>query len=217
MKSAIVIAALIVLTGGLAACDSGTVTQPRTELSAPGSTTMPEPGAQEPGTQEPGDPEPGNPEVSVTAVPPGQSPAVVPARGDKLVDPRPYQQQGDNFYFQSPTGNIMCGILTELSLGVGCQLARTNVIPAQLPDCTDAPDRKVAVHVAGGTAEFLCTSQGIFVGESVDGGSKGGGKVLNYGDTISILGTACTSTEQGMRCEVAGRGFFISADQQSLF
>ncbi|MGS2807893.1 hypothetical protein [Nocardia sp. MW-W600-9] len=50
----------------------------------------------------------------------------------------------------------------DASFGVGCQLATANVIPPQLPDCDDAPHRKVAVHTVGGTSEFLCNSQTIF-------------------------------------------------------
>ncbi|WP_307620348.1 DUF6636 domain-containing protein [Nocardia salmonicida] len=40
---------------------------------------------------------------------------------------------------------------------------------------------------------------------------------MNYGDTIIVRGAACTSTEQGVRCDVGGHGFFISADRQYLF
>ncbi|WP_446223805.1 DUF6636 domain-containing protein [Nocardia sp. IBHARD005] len=42
-------------------------------------------------------------------------------------------------------------------------------------------------------------------------------KTLNYGDTIIVRGAACTCTEQGVRCDVGGHGFFISADRQTLF
>ena len=48
----------------------------------------------------------------------------------------------------------------------------------------------LAVHVDGNKTEFLCTSQGIFVGEPVDGTSKGGGATLNYGDTLVVRGVA---------------------------
>lgn len=206
MRSAIVVAALIALSGGLAACDSSadgpvSITQPAgPPTTAPGTEPTVVPGFTDP-TPAPG---------------PGPSPTGLPSRDDATVDARDYQQR-DSYYFQSPTGNIMCGIISQSTLGVGCQLGHANVIPPQLPDCTDAPNRKVAVHVYGSKAEFLCTSQGIFVGEPVDGSRKGGGKILNYGDTIVVLGAACTSTQQGMRCDAGGHGFTISADSQTLF
>lgn len=151
-----------------------------------------------------------------TVAPGNAAPTDLPSRDAATVDARDYQQR-DNFYFQSPTGNILCGFVEEGTLGVGCQLADTRVIPPELPTCDNSPARKVAAHVYGGTAEFLCTSQGVFVGEPVDGTNKGGGRTLNYGDTVVVRGAACTSTEQGVRCDVGGHGFFISADRQYLF
>ncbi|MFD3747077.1 hypothetical protein [Nocardia sp. NPDC058633] len=204
MRSAFVSAVVVVLAGGLAACDGESspsrvpvTTQPADQGG--GSTIAPasnEPPAA-PGT--------------------GADRSDLPSRDDATVDARDYQQHGDNFYFQSPSGNIMCGFVEAESLGVGCQLADAKVIPADLPTCDNSPARKVAAHVAGGRSEFLCVNQGFFVGEPVDGTSKGGGKVLNYGDTVIVRSAACTSTEQGVRCDVGGRGFFIAADQQYLF
>ncbi|MGY0502539.1 DUF6636 domain-containing protein [Nocardia sp. FBN12] len=201
MRSAIVVAALVALAGGLAACDSdqGSAAQPA--VTQPAGSSAPTAEAE---------PTVG-PDVTVAPGPTG-----LPSRDDATVDARDYQQR-DNFYFQSPTGNIMCGILVDAPFGVGCQLSHADVIPPQLPNCSDAPDRKVAVHAAGGKSEFLCTSQGIFIGEPVDGTNKGGGATLHYGDTLVARGVACTSTEQGVRCDAAGHGFFIAADQQYLF
>ncbi|MFE6922700.1 DUF6636 domain-containing protein [Nocardia sp. NPDC057663] len=204
MRSAIAVAALVALAGGLAGCagDQGSGAQPTvTQPSAPSGT-----------------PPTGAPATGPAVVPAPTAPtgAPVPTREDATVDARDYQQR-DNYYFQSPTGNIMCGILADAPFGVGCQLARTNVIPPQLPNCDDAPDRKVAVHVVDGKSEFLCTSQGIFVGSPVDGTNKGGGATLHYGDTLVVRGVACTSTQQGVRCDAAGHGFTISADNQTLF
>ncbi|MFD4443231.1 DUF6636 domain-containing protein [Nocardia sp. NPDC058519] len=210
MRSAIMVAALVALAGGLAACDSSESPASSGPTQA-GGTSVRQSGA-------PGDEPTVVPGLDTTdpTPAPGPSPTGLPSRDDATVDARDYQQR-DSFYFQSPTGNIMCGIVSATTLGVGCQLGHANVIPPQLPDCTDAPDRKVAVHVYGGKAEFLCTSQGIFVGEPVDGTRKGGGKILNYGDTIIALGAACTSTPQGMRCDAGGHGFLISADSQTIF
>ncbi|MFJ2835745.1 DUF6636 domain-containing protein [Nocardia sp. MH4] len=207
MRSAIVVAALVASAGGLAACagDQGSTAQTTVTQSAV---------AQPSGTGAPDTPPVIVPSPA-TAVPTA-APTGLPSRDDATVDARDYQQR-DNFYFQSPTGNIMCGILADAPFGVGCQLAKANVIPPQLPNCDDAPDRKVAVHTVGGKTEFLCTSQGIFVGSPVDGTNKGGGATLHYGDTLVVRGVACTSSRQGVRCDAAGHGFTISADSQTTF
>ncbi|MEV0334752.1 DUF6636 domain-containing protein [Nocardia sp. NPDC050717] len=219
MRSVIVVAALVALAGGLAGCSGDQGSGPTTTVAAPGTTSPPTVAITLPSGTPPiivpspvstvpqQGPGPGNPDPE---------PEGLPSRDDATVDARDYQQR-ESYYFQSPTGNIMCGILADAPFGVGCQLAHANVIPPQLPDCTDAPNRKVAVHTVGGKSEFLCTSQGIFVGEPVDGTWKGGGAILNYGDTLVVRGVACTSSEQGIRCDAAGRGFTISADAQSLF
>ncbi|MFB7877240.1 DUF6636 domain-containing protein [Nocardia sp. NPDC056064] len=208
MRSAIAIAALMLTVGALTACASGDgepVVLPSTApvvTSAP--TTVP------PGT--------GPPTILPGTAAPTVAPGTpnLPTRDDATVDARAYQQR-DNYYFQSPTGNIMCGILADAPFGFGCQLAHADVIPPQLPGCTDSPDRKVAVHIDGNTREFLCTSQGIFVGSPVDGTSKGGGATLNYGDTLVVRGVACTSSDKGIRCTAADHGFFLSTTEQTLF
>ncbi|MFD5175834.1 hypothetical protein ACFWM1_08470 [Nocardia sp. NPDC058379] len=215
MRSAIVVAALVALAGGLAACagDQGSTAQ----TTPPSATTVIQPSAPEilPDIWVP------NPPSGQILVPNGSGstgpvPTGMPSRDDATVDARDYQQR-DSFYFQSPTGNIMCGILADAPFGVGCQLAHANVLPPELPDCVDAPNRKVAVHTYAGKSEFLCTSQGIFVGEPVDGTNKGGGATLHYGDTLVVRGVACTSSQQGIRCDAAGGGFTISADYQIAY
>ncbi|WP_405494278.1 DUF6636 domain-containing protein [Nocardia sp. NBC_00511] len=155
----------------------------------------------------------------------GSAPATAPGKGvpttttaaTTAVDARDYQQ-GDAFYFQSPTGNIMCGFINADSLGTGCQLEHASVVPASLPGCGTAANRAVAAEINGGTASFRCVSQGFYVGAPPNGQSgKGGGKVLAYGQTITVRGVACTSSQDGVRCDAAGHGFLIAADKQSLF
>ncbi|WP_280236453.1 DUF6636 domain-containing protein [Nocardia cyriacigeorgica] len=172
-----------------------------------------------PGTPEPappaiasGEPNPGQPPTG-EAVPP----TTLPSRDDATVDARDFQQ-GNHYYFQSPTGNIMCGFINEGELGTGCQLRTTQVVPPELTDCdTSREDRALAAQVVGGAARFMCVNQGFFVGSPTDGTRKGGGNVLEYGETIIVRGTACTSMPTGIRCDQAGHGFMIAADAQSLF
>ncbi|WP_256673550.1 DUF6636 domain-containing protein [Nocardia cyriacigeorgica] len=145
------------------------------------------------------------------------SETTLPSRDDATVDARDFQQ-GNYYYFQSPTGNIMCGFINEGELGTGCQLGTTAVVPPELADCdTSRADRAVAAQVLGGAARFMCVNQGFFVGSPTDGSRKGGGNVLEYGETIIVRGTACTSMPTGVRCDQAGHGFMIAADRQYLF
>lgn len=217
MRAVIMAAAVVALTGGLAACgtDQGssapsTVARPS---SAPdGGTT----GAQEPGGQEPTVvPELGS--APAPAAPPGEGSAPSAPTDGRFtpVGAAKFQLDGGH-YFQSPTGNIMCGILSTAPYGVGCQLRKADYITPKLPDCTDAPNRKVAVHLLEGKTEFLCTSQGIFVGIPQDG-SAAGGAVLNYGESLTVNGYTCSSSSQGVRCVGGSHGFAISADDQHTF
>ncbi|MEV0246660.1 hypothetical protein AB0H76_08745 [Nocardia sp. NPDC050712] len=148
------------------------------------------------------------------------SPTTLPSRDDATVDARDYKI-GDEFYFQSPSGNIKCGFTNNNTYGTGCQLKDAKVIPAELqPRCDNSPARKVAAYIKGAAAEFICLSQGVFVGfpeTTAPGFNEGGGKVLSYGDTIIVRGTACTSSAAGVRCDQGGHGFFIAGDQQYLF
>ncbi|MFD3705475.1 hypothetical protein ACFWUP_20235 [Nocardia sp. NPDC058658] len=213
MKSVVVAAVFVALTGVLTACngsiDQGastvTVAQPSGAPDVPGEfPDAPGESSDESGTALPSvEPEAGTPASGA------------PANGGFTgVDASKFQIDG-SYFFQSPTGNIMCGVLDKAPLGVGCQLRKAKFITPQLPNCTDAPDRKVATHLYEGKSELWCTSQGIFVGFPTDG--KAGGKVLNYGESLSVNGYTCTSSTQGVRCVAGGHGFAISADNQHIF
>lgn len=192
MKATVFALAVIATAGIVAGCDdgSGLPVSTSTEATTPAEVTT----------------EPSRSPVATT----------LPTRNDATVDARDFQQ-GDKFYFQSPTGNIMCGFINDNNFGTGCQLAKASVVPAELSGCGTQPDRAVAAVITGTTAKYLCLSQGVFVGQPLDGGTKGGGKVLEYGQTLIVRGTACTSMESGVRCDSGGHGFMIAADAQSLF
>ncbi|AYF78758.1 hypothetical protein D7D52_05675 [Nocardia yunnanensis] len=144
----------------------------------------------------------------------------MPNRDDVNVDARDFEQQG-HVYFQSPSKNIKCGIYVDNLHTVGCQLKNATVIPAGL-ECANNPAHEVAATVMNGQAQFVCLNQGVFVGPPTDGSTapgfhEGGGKVLEYGQTIGDRSVICESSSAGVRCSVDGHGFFIAADQQSLF
>ncbi|APB01730.1 hypothetical protein [Nocardia seriolae] len=137
-----------------------------------------------------------------------------------LDDARDYQSQ-NTYYFQSPSKNIKCGIYVDDIHTVGCQLKNATVIPAGL-SCANNPGHSVAAQVSGGNSQFICLNQGVYVGPPTDGSTapgfhEGGGKVLEYGQTIGVRGVICESMTSGVRCSTAGHGFFIAADAQSLF
>ncbi|MEU8899801.1 DUF6636 domain-containing protein [Nocardia sp. NPDC048505] len=213
MKSLVMTVATIAAAVGLTGCGSDAASTGTSPVTPPGGTTaQSESGA-------PGSPrEPAS--QPVPASNPPAAPTSLPSRDDATVDARDYQI-GDQFYFQSPSGNIKCGFINDNTFGTGCQLKDAKVIPAQLqPGCDNSPARKVAAYVHGTTAQFICLSQGVFVGipQNTGGGpGEGGGKILNYGETLIVRGTACTSLEAGVRCDQGGHGFFIAADQQYLF
>ncbi len=223
MKSVIVAATLVALTGVLTACtgsaDHGSspasVVQPSgvpVQSGAPG-TALPSaaPDAGTPDAGSPGREAPGSPAPAVAPV----TSSAAASGGFTTVDASRYQLDGGH-YFQSPTGNIMCGVLATAPYGVGCQLRKANIITPKLPNCTDAPNRKVAAHLYEGKSEFLCTSQGIFVGIPQDG-SAAGGAVLNYGESLTVNGYTCDSSSQGVRCRAGSHGFAISADDQHIY
>ena len=198
MRAFLTAAAAVLLVGGLAACSPD-----GTPASAPG-TTQPA-------------------QVTTTAVTapnsaPGSAPAqatTLPNRDDVNVDARDFMEQG-HYYFQSPSKNIMCGIYVDNLHTAGCQLRKATVLPAGL-DCANNPAHSVAAEIRGATPQFSCLNQGVFVGPPLDGSTEGGGKVLEYGQTIGVRGVICESMTSGVRCTVGDHGFLLAADAQSLF
>ncbi|MFD6156149.1 hypothetical protein ACFWF7_24440 [Nocardia sp. NPDC060256] len=205
MRALVLAIAAVAAVGALAGCSNdgkNTVTSAPSGAGTPASVAT----------------EASPPQRNPTAAPEtaGSAATKLPSRDDATVDARDYQSDG-KYYFQSPSGNILCGFIESDGIGTGCQLAHASVVPAALPDCGTRADREVAAQVIGGKGQFQCLSQGIFVGPPLDGGNRGGGKVLGYGQTIIVRGIACTSMTAGVRCDQGGHGFFIAADAQSLF
>lgn len=218
VRRVFVVAALVAAAVGLTACDSAVdqrgapVTTSAPSLHAITSDQQTAGPASAPAA---GAPVSGSAPAPVTASA-NASETSAPANGGFTdVDASKYQIDG-SYFFQSPSGNIKCGILASAPYGVGCQLAKATIVTPKLPNCTDAPDRKVAAHLYEGKSEFLCTSQGIFVGISPDG-SPAGGAVLNYGESLTANGYTCSSSSQGVRCVAGGHGFAIAAENQHIF
>lgn len=140
-----------------------------------------------------------------------------PAPGQ--VDPAQYRQQA-GYYFQTPSGAFRCAILDQPisdNARAGCQ-GPTRPAPAQYQECWANNDYASALAV-GTKAEPLCLNQGVFVGEPIDGGTQGGGRILPYGAMLTVGSFTCDSTEAGVTCtnDAAGTGFQISRESNRTF
>jgi hypothetical protein len=116
----------------------------------------------------------------------------------------------DVVFFQSPTGNIHCAIITGDDAGVRCDMrSLTPTYRTPPPDCDldwgssfeiGAQDRKGALACVGDTVQ---TPDSL---------------VLGYGKAISLGGFVCSSEKTGMTCTNAqGHGFTLSKAKQRLF
>ncbi|MGU3435871.1 DUF6636 domain-containing protein [Actinomycetes bacterium M1A6_2h] len=188
----------------LAACSSGSdsasTPPPTAAATSTGTVSAPPPAPTEdaPDTQ----PFTG---ASFTDIPPA------PTRDDVNVDARDFQQ-GDSYYFTSPSGNAFCAFRSFNAPGtdIGCQV-RYSVPGSTGRVCGNVANNTYGVQVLNsGTVEQICTNQGIFVSTEP--------RVLQYGDIIAVQGDSCRSTEAGIICySVAGTGFMISRDVNVTF
>ncbi|MCW4465857.1 hypothetical protein OK351_10105 [Glutamicibacter sp. MNS18] len=114
------------------------------------------------------------------------------------VDPTPFLSDSGNHYFTSPSGNLYCGILHDgTQLLAGCQALS---IVGNLPECDDPMvlSGPMISLVDDGTVGAGCTSEGVYVGEA--------GKVLGYGERITVGAIRCSSLEDGVTCEDLEKG-----------
>ncbi|WP_460728255.1 DUF6636 domain-containing protein [Nocardia heshunensis] len=200
MRAFLATAAALLLVGALSGCDPNTSTPGAAPTTQPAQVTQPAQGGTPPTT--------------------AAKTTTLPNRDDVNVDARDFEAQG-HYYFQSPSKNIKCGIYVDDLHTVGCQLKNATVIPAGL-DCANNPAHEVAASFQNGKPQFVCLNQGVFVGPPTDGSTapgnhEGGGKILEYGQTIGVRGVICESMTSGVRCTVDGHGFVIAAESQSLF
>ncbi|WP_378732193.1 hypothetical protein [Nocardia brasiliensis] len=135
------------------------------------------------------------------------------------VDPEQYRQQM-GYYFQSPTGSFLCAILDQPiddNAQVGCQ-GPTAPAPADLQDCWSKSPMASTLTV-GKRSGARCLNQGVFVGAPIDGGSRGGGRVLPYGGMLTVGPFTCDSAESGVTCtnNTTGAGFKIARETNRTF
>ncbi|WP_194835937.1 hypothetical protein [Nocardia sp. XZ_19_369] len=135
------------------------------------------------------------------------------------VDPAQYRQQM-GYYFQSPSGSFLCAILDQPiddNAQVGCQ-GPTTPAPAEFTECWSKNPQGSTLTV-GKRSGARCLNQGVFVGAPIDGGSRGGGRVLPYGGVLTVGAFTCDSAENGVTCtnDTTGAGFTIARESNRTF
>lgn len=112
--------------------------------------------------------------------------------------------------FQSPTGNIHCGIY-EWDGGAEARCDLLEVVPSYTTppaDCDLEWGGSFAVGTIGKGA-LAC------VGDTV---LDWGNAVLPYGEAVSVGGISCVSAQTGVTCTNAeGHGFSVAKARQRLF
>lgn len=110
------------------------------------------------------------------------------------------------YVFTSPSENLACGIDPAGSSGsyAGCHALST---VANLPECDDPDSNGPWVHISAetGTVEAACQREGVFFESSA--------QVLDYGQTLEVEGTSCTSAEEGVSCSRGAEAFRASRAQ----
>lgn len=116
----------------------------------------------------------------------------------------------DYIAFQSPTGNIHCGLYRGAQLAsVRCDLRELTPSYTRAPaDCEFDWGASFAVDDRG-KGYLACVSDAV---------ADPGNPVLPYGEAISLGGISCVSAKTGMTCTNAeGHGFTVAKAKQKLF
>lgn len=116
----------------------------------------------------------------------------------------------DYIGFQSPTGNIQCGLYRgDQGASVRCDLMELVPSYTRPPaDCEFDWGRSFAVDDRG-KGYLACVSDAV--GDPANA-------VLGYGEAISLGGISCVSARTGMTCTNAeGHGFSVAKAKQKLY
>lgn len=116
----------------------------------------------------------------------------------------------DYIGFQSPTGNIQCGLYRgDQGASVRCDLMQlTPSYTKQPQDCEFDWGSSFAVDDKG-KGYVACVSDAV--GDPANG-------VLPYGEAVSLGGISCVSAKTGMTCTNGeGHGFTISKAKQKVY
>ncbi|KAA0024250.1 hypothetical protein [Antrihabitans cavernicola] len=136
----------------------------------------------------------------------------------ETVDPAGFygdSASGPGYFFQSPTGNVTCGMgFDNVNIGTGCQ-AKVSVPSTTGVTCLNGGNSVYSNSLISGAAVSRCVNQPFYVGGSGTGENLGG-RVLEYGQSISMRGSTCTSTVSGITCSGGDFGFTLARDRNEI-
>jgi hypothetical protein len=106
--------------------------------------------------------------------------------------------------FASPTGNITCEITAAEA---SCGIAQLTQQPAPVAGCDGTVGYRVTLSAETGEVALPCVPS-----DQQPRAAAPGATLLAYGDSVTKGQFTCTSTEQGMSCQVSPseRGFTIA-------
>ena len=134
------------------------------------------------------------------------------------VDPAAFygpSASGPGYMFKSPTDNVTCGLAFDnVQIPYGCQ-ARVSVPSNTGVTCLNGGNSVYSSQLVSGAAISQCVNQPFYVGGSGTGENLGG-PVLQYGQSITVNGTTCTSEEVGMTCTGGSFGFTLARDRNEI-
>lgn len=116
----------------------------------------------------------------------------------------------DDVFFQTPTGNISCMIVSEQDGYVRCDMQQLQPSHATPPDDCDLDwGTAFAITANGKSGELICHGDTLFGTRPMK---------LEYGKTLEVGGFRCLSEKTGLTCKnSAGHGFMLSRARQRLF
>ncbi|MBJ7288245.1 hypothetical protein [Williamsia sp.] len=124
----------------------------------------------------------------------------------------------NGYFFQSPSGNVRCGIhFDNPQLPSGCQ-ALVSVRSSDGVSCRNGGNSVYSTQLISGAAVSKCVNQPVFVGGSGNPGQGTvGGRVLQYGQIISSGGATCESAAVGISCWASSVGFTLARDRNDTY
>lgn len=151
------------------------------------------------------------------------------AADDQPVDPQLYQPQpdADQYYFQSESGNVYCGI--GPMAGAGCQTTGAPLpdgAAPQLAECWHAPGGPSSgARVFGNSAALMCFNQGVYIGPPPAAGrapegaapDTGGWEILPVGAALVVDGYTCEAERNAVTCREGANGFTIGPEVAEIF
>lgn len=116
----------------------------------------------------------------------------------------------EEVFFQTPSGNIRCTIVSDLGGFVRCDMRQLTPTYTQRPDDCDL-DWGTAFGIAndGNSGEVICHGDTLFGADAMK---------LEYGKMLEVGGFECLAEKTGLTCKNAlGHGFTLSKARQKVF